>query len=90
MGKITNRKPINNKEPLIMAIRKKLAETDIPKQFMLEDWVNVTDSTKFFDSHLSIILNNNEKISKPFSERLKKGLKILGININELSREIKK
>lgn len=89
MGKITNRKPINTKEPLIMAIRKKLSETELPKEFMLEDWAKVTDVNKFFNSHLSIVLKDNDNTLKPYAERLKKGLKIVGININELAKTIK-
>ena len=89
MGKITNRKPINTKEPLIMAIRKKLSETELPKEFMLENWAKVTDVNKFFDSHLIVVLNSSEKTSQPYAERLKKGLKIVGININELAKSIK-
>lgn len=90
MGKVANRKPIkNDKEPLIMAIRKKLSETELPKEFILEDWAKVTDVNKFFDSHLSVVLNSTTDISKPYSERLKKGLSIVGININELAKELK-
>ena len=90
MGKVANRKPINTKEPLILAIKKKLFETELPKEFMLENWVKVTDVNKFFDSHLSIILKDDNNTSKPYAERLKKGLKIVGININELAKSIKK
>jgi hypothetical protein len=89
MGKVANRNLINTKEPLINAIKKKLTETELPKEFMLEDWAKVTDVKKFFDSHLSVVLNGSEKSAKPYAERLKKGLKIVGININELSKQLK-
>ena len=80
---------MSEKEPLVMAIRKKLSETELPKEFMLEDWVTVIDVNKFFDSHLSVVLNSTTDISKPYSERLKKGLSIVGININEIAKELK-
>ena len=80
---------MSDKEPLVMAIRKKLSETELPKEFMLEDWVTVIDVNKFFDSHLSVVLNSTTDISKPYSERLKKGLSIVGININEIAKELK-
>lgn len=85
MRKVANK---NTKEPLIMAIRKKLSETELPKEFMLEDWAKVTDVNKFFNSHLSIVQKDNDNKSKPCAERLKKGLKIVGININELSKQL--
>ncbi len=81
-----DRKSIKSKEDLIFSIRKKLSETELPKEFILEKWAKVTDVNKFFDSHLLVVLNNNEKTSKPYAERLKKGLKIVGININELAK----
>lgn len=90
MGKVANRNVVNTKEPLINAIKKKLSETELPKEFMLEDWAKVTDVNKFFDSHLSVVLKDNDNTSKPYAERLKKGLKIVGININELAKTIKK
>jgi hypothetical protein len=80
---------MSDKKPLIMAIRKKLSETKLPKEFMLEDWVTVIDVNKFFDSHLSVVLNSTTDVSKPYSERLKKGLSIVGININEIAKELK-
>jgi len=80
---------MSEKEPLITAIRKKLSETELPKEFMLEDWAKVTDVNKFFDSHLKVVLNGSEKTSQPYADRLKKGLKIVGININELAKSIK-
>jgi hypothetical protein len=80
---------MSDKKPLIMAIRKKLSETELPKEFMLEKWAKVTDVNKFFDSHLSVVLNGNEKNSKPYADRLKKGLKIVKININEIAKELK-
>lgn len=90
MGKVANRNVVNTKEPLINAIKKKLSETELPKEFMLEDWAKVTDVNKFFNSHLSVVLKDNDNTSKPYAERLKKGLKIVGININELAKTIKK
>ena len=80
---------MSDKKPLIMAIRKKLSETELPKDFMLEKWAKVTDVNKFFDSYLSVVLIGNEKTAQPYADRLKKGLKIVGININELAKEIK-
>lgn len=90
LGKGTNTKSVNDKKIIINAIRKKLSETEMPKEIMLEKWARVTDTKKFFETHLSVIENQtSERVIEPASDRLKKALLIVGIDIKEIVKSIK-
>ena len=87
------RKPIQkpkavDKKLLVDSIRRSLDAIELPKELCLEEWAKITDTKKFFDSHLSIIEEKEGLLQKTYAERLKKALKLVGININALANEI--
>jgi len=49
----------------------------------------ITDVPHFFDTHLKIMETANDKLIVNFSERLKQALVIVGIDINELAKNLK-
>lgn len=87
------RKPIQkpkavDKKLLIASIRKSLDAIELPKEMSLEKWAYITDVKKFFDSHLSVVESKEGLPQKPYAERLKKALSLVGIDIKSLANEI--
>lgn len=78
------------KKALTDALRKKISETELPDIIVLEKWATITDPFQFFDSHLNAIERASEMNVPLYSERLKKALQIVGIDINEVANSIKK
>jgi hypothetical protein len=87
------RKPIQkpkavDKKLLVDAIRKSLDAIQLPNEMYLEKCARVTDVKKFFASHLSVIEDKEGLLQKPYADRLKKALTIVGIDIKALANEI--
>ena len=80
--------PVADKKKLIALIRETLKKTDLPSTIQLEKWAVITDVQKFFESHLVLIEHNEGLYIKPASERLKKALGLIGIDIKELAKQI--
>lgn len=82
------KKPVVSRRELADAIRKRLESIDIPKQMYLEKWEQIIDVKKFFETHLSIVERHEGKSSEPYAYRLKKALKLLDIDINEIAKSL--
>lgn len=82
------KKPSVDKKELVIAIRKSLESINLPKQMYLEKWENVIDVKKFLETHLCIVESKEGFVSDSYAYRLKKALIILGIDINQLAKEI--
>jgi len=79
-----------DKVALLNAIREVLSKTELPQQLRLEEWSLIIDLPKFFDSHLRIIEHQSDEVAEPCADRLKKALSLLGIDIKEIAKTIKK
>jgi hypothetical protein len=87
------RKPIQkpkvvDKKLLIASIRKSLEATELPKEMRLDKSAYITDVKKFFDSHLSVVESKEGLPQKPYAERFKRSLLLVGIDIKALANEI--
>lgn len=82
------KKPTVDKKELVNAIRKRLAETELPQELRLNKWSNITDVKKFFESHLAVVERQEGRVVEPYASRLKEVLKMVGIDINEIAKEI--
>lgn len=93
---MVQRKPIikvkatTDKIALLNAIREVLSKTELPQQLRLEEWSLIVDVPKFFESHLAVIEHQCDEVAEPCADRLKKALSLLGIDIKEIAKTIKK
>ncbi len=78
-------KPLTDKEKekadFIDSIRKRLSKIEIPKELELSPYEKIIDTRKFFDGHLSRISLSGRNVDTPYNDRLKRVLKIVGIEI---------
>jgi hypothetical protein len=82
------KKPTVDKKELVNAIRKRLAETELPQELRLNEWSNITNVRKFLDSHLMVVEHQEGRVSEPYASRLKEVLKMVGIDVTEIAKEI--
>ena len=83
-------KPTADKLLLLQAIRKKLSETELPKELDLEPYAHIFDLPLWFENHIRTIECQDPELAEPCAERLKKALAMVGIDIKELAKTIKK
>ncbi len=74
---------------LVDALKKRLSEIQLPKELQLESYAKINNLPLFFDAHLSRVLFMEGEIVKPYSERLKKALIMVGVDINEIIKSLK-
>ena len=80
------KKPIVGKKELVTAIRKRLESVKLPDEMYLEKWERIINVKKFFETHLCIVERQEGRVSEPYAYRLKKALKLLDIDINEIAK----
>jgi len=80
------KKPIVGKKELVTAIRKRLESVKLPEEMYLEKWECIVNVKKFFETHLCIVEKQEGRVSEPYAYRLKKALKLLDIDINEIAK----
>lgn len=83
---ILAKNPTVGKKELVTAIRKRLESTELPEEMYLEKWEHILNVKKFFETHLCIIERQEGRVSEPYAYRLKKALKLLDIDINEIAK----
>ena len=91
MKKIVNNKPQPakvDKNLLLAEVRNRLSKMELPKEIQLEAWAKITDVNKFLESHISVVENSDNDITKPYAERLKKALGMLGIDLTAIAKEL--
>lgn len=76
------------KKQLVERLRIELGKKELPSSFKLNNYETVINPTLFFESHLCVIENNNN--AENHSKRLKKALEIVGIDIINITKSIKK
>jgi hypothetical protein len=87
-------KPLNNKPKkvdkslLLKEVKVRLSKMELPKELQLEPHSKITDVNKFLESHLSVVENSDNPVFKPYSDRLKKVLGLLGIDLVQIAKEI--
>jgi hypothetical protein len=77
------------KAAMLEAIRLRLLAMELPKELQLSPHEKITDVTKFFDAHLAVVLRNSSDTYKPYSDRLKQALAMVGIDIKEVLKTLK-
>ena len=91
MKKTTVNKPQSkkvDKKLLLAEVRSRLSKMDLPKELQLEAWAKITDVSKFLESHISVVENSDNDFTKPYAERLKKALGMLGIDLTAIAKEL--
>lgn len=79
-----------DKKALCDAIRTEVAKQSFYCDIQLEPWAKITDVRKFLDSHLAVVEHNEGQSVEPYAERLKKVLKMIGIDTLDLAKKIQK
>ncbi len=83
-------KPLTEKEKakaeFIESIRKRISDIELPKELRLSSYENIINTAKFFDNHLSRISLSGREIDKPYNDRLKQALKLIGIEIENFDK----
>ncbi len=74
---------------LVEAIKERLSLMELPNTLELDTCSIITDLPLFFDAHLARVLFMEGDIVKPYSERLKKALSMVGIDINQVIKGLK-
>ncbi len=74
---------------LVDAIKKRLSEIQLPQELQLDSCSLIRNLPLFFDAHLSRVLFMEGEVVKPYSERLKKALIMVGVDINEVIKSLK-
>ena len=82
--------PKYDKKNLLEAIRKKLAETEFPKEIQLNAWTKILDTRKYFESYLIEIEAYSGRLAYDSGDKLKEGLKAVGIDIQEIADSLEK
>lgn len=76
-----------DKKLLLQEVKRILSEMELPKEIQLEPHAKITDVRLFLDSHISVIGQEGEVV-KPYAERFKKVLGILGVDLNEIAKKL--
>ncbi len=83
-------KPLTEKEQVklnfINSIKKQLSEVTLPKELQLSAHEKITDTAKFFEAHLSRTSLIGSELDKPYLDRLKVALKMVGVEIKDFDK----
>ena len=95
VGKVVTMKPKvvvpkYDKKNLLEAIRKKLAETELPKEIKLNAWSTITNPRRYFESYLLEIEAYSGQLAYDSGEKLKEGLVAVGIDLQEIANTLEK
>jgi Domain of unknown function (DUF6965) len=90
MEKHKIKKPIVSKSELVAGIRKALKEIKLPEEIKLNVCSTITDPAKFFESHLAIVEAQEGRSMKPYSDRLKVACSLVGIDLVQMAKNLKK
>ena len=77
-----------DKKLLLQEVKRILSEMELPKEIQLEPYAKITDVRLFLDSHISVINRQEGEVVKPYAERFKKVLGILGVDLNEIAKKL--
>ena len=91
MKKTTVNKPQSkkvDKKLLLAEVRSRLSKMELPKEIQLEAWAKITDVNKFLESHISVVEKSDNQNTKPYAERLKKALGLLGVDLTTIAKEL--